>query len=226
MSSWDVGTDRQRTRERERKTRAQEVWRRAGTARSRELRETGAYPAAEGQPEPVGRALRPSEAARPLALHTNSYTFVFSRLSHHTHRTQLQRAYCEGLHGAPPAEPNTAFYSELDERLRRQHHTLAAVHDKSLEESMASAGVLAAVAAADEASSGGGGSGVPDTVALRKAVNASLNDQLAFFTSCMARYCAPAPGSSSSCSCGPGCSCSCCTAHQALATVAAAGWDH
>ncbi len=29
-------------------------------------------------------------------------------------RTQLQRTFCEGLHGAPPAEPNTAFYTELD----------------------------------------------------------------------------------------------------------------
>ncbi|KAG2430178.1 hypothetical protein HXX76_010277 [Chlamydomonas incerta] len=213
MSSWDAGTDRQR-RETERKTRAQEVWRRAGTARSRELKATGAYAVAVGQPEPVGRELRPSEAARPLALHTNSYTFVFSRLSHHTHRTQLQRAYCEGLHGAPPAEPNTAFYTELDERLRLQHNTLAAVHDKSVEESIAVAGALAA---AD------GATGVPDTMAMRKAVNGSLNDQLAFFTSCMARYCAPAPGSSSCCSCGPGCSCSCRTAHQALAAAAAAG---
>ncbi|PNW82544.1 hypothetical protein CHLRE_06g283250v5 [Chlamydomonas reinhardtii] len=215
MASWDAGTDRQRRRETERKTRAQEVWRRAGTARSRELKATGSYPAAVGQPEPVGRELRPSEAARPLALHTNSYTFVFSRLSHHTHRTQLQRAYCEGLHGAPPAEPNAAFYTELDERLRLQHHTLAAVHDKSVEESIAA--VAAGAAAAGDVS------GVPDTVAMRKAVNGSLTDQMAFFTSCMARYCLPAPGSSSSCSCGAGCGCSCRTAHQALAAAAAAG---
>lgn len=37
----------------ERKTRAQEVWRRAGTARSRELKATGSYPAAVGQPGTV-----------------------------------------------------------------------------------------------------------------------------------------------------------------------------
>ncbi|KAG2492430.1 hypothetical protein HYH03_009373 [Edaphochlamys debaryana] len=141
-----------------------------------------------------------------------SYTFVFNRLTHHTHRTQLQRTFCEGLHGAPPAEPNTAFYTELDERLRLQHSTLAAVHGhgRALEESLAAQGQGPA-----------GRGGPPDTVALRRAVNSSLVDQMAFLTSAMAQYCLDGTaGRMGACTC-PGCDCTCASARRALEAQAA-----
>ncbi|GFR50919.1 hypothetical protein Agub_g13238 [Astrephomene gubernaculifera] len=168
------------------------TWRRAGASKSQGAR--GATPSA-GTSTPPGKQLRPSQANRPVALHTHSYTYVFGRLSHHTHRTQIQRAFCEGLHGAPPAEPNSGFYDELDERLRLQHNTLLAVRRKAGEEALAATRPQSAATA--------------DTVALRHAVNNSLAQQLEFFTSCMAAYSSdPATATACSCSC-PGCGCSC-----------------
>ncbi|PNH04555.1 hypothetical protein TSOC_009280 [Tetrabaena socialis] len=194
------------------------AWQRAGTGRAKELQGTAPAGQAVGQSEPTGgRPLRPSEASRPLALHTQTYTYVFSRLQHHAHRTQLQRTFCEGLHGAPPAEPNAAFYSELDERLRLQHTTLAAVHTKSVEESLAAAGWQAAEAGGAEAVPGSGPVVGADTVSMRNAVNSSLSQQLEFFTACMAEYC----GEACACSC-PGCECSCRTSQRALRGLLAA----
>ncbi|GLC44815.1 hypothetical protein PLESTB_001211000 [Pleodorina starrii] len=188
------------------------VWHRAGTGRARELKGTAPTPTAvSGEALPSGSGTRGRREARPVALHTHSYTYVFSRLTHHTHRTQLQRAFCEGLYGAPPAEPNSAFYTELDERLRRQTSTLTAVRNKLAAESLAAAG-----------RGGGGGEGQEqgygddeedeegvDTMALRRAVNSSLTRQIEFFTSCMERYCGTAPRPGPCACCPPGCSCGC-----------------
>ncbi|KXZ43703.1 hypothetical protein GPECTOR_82g237 [Gonium pectorale] len=82
------------------------------------------------------------------------------------------------------------------ERLRLAHTTLAAVRQKSVEESLA---------AAAGAGGGAGAPDAPDTVALRQAVNSSLSSQMSFFTSCMAAYCAD---QTAGCNCGcPGCGC-------------------
>lgn len=48
------------------------------------------------------------------------------------HSTRFLRAWCPGLYGAAPAEGNhAAFLTELDERLKNSHNTLAAVQRRS-----------------------------------------------------------------------------------------------
>ncbi|EFJ40326.1 hypothetical protein VOLCADRAFT_108206 [Volvox carteri f. nagariensis] len=156
------------------------LWQRTGTGRSKELMGTGVSPSVDGRPSSQVQGVRQGAVAgdpsRPVALHTHTYTYVFNRLTHHTHRVQLRRTFCEGLYGAPRAIPNSAFYTELDERLRLQSSTLMAVRNKL---------VVECLAAASNQEDG------IDTVAMRQDVNSSLSRQMEFFTSCMERYCGP-----------------------------------
>ncbi|GIL88164.1 hypothetical protein Vretimale_14081 [Volvox reticuliferus] len=162
------------------------VWQRAATGRSKVLKCTDTTssvtaPPSKYEPASQGGNL-PEGSGQPVAFHTHSYTYVFNRLTHHTHRIQLRRTFCEGSYGGPRAEPNSAFYAELDERLRLQASTLTAVRNKLVVESLAAAqGQMESI----------------DTVTMRQAVNSSLTRQMEFFTSCLERYC----GVPSNCAC-------------------------
>ncbi|GIL56129.1 hypothetical protein Vafri_11575 [Volvox africanus] len=149
------------------------VWQRTAPGRSKVLKGTDATSSVNAPPTSQ-RGARPEDSGKPVAFHTHSYTYVFNRLTHHTHRVQLRRTFCEGSYGAPRAEPNSAFYAELDERLRLQTSTLTAVRNKLVIESLAAAqGKIEAF----------------DTVTMRQAVNSSLTRQIEFFTSCIERHC-------------------------------------
>ncbi|GLI61627.1 hypothetical protein VaNZ11_004046 [Volvox africanus] len=157
------------------------VWQRTAPGRSKVLKGTDATSSVNAPRTSLRRA-RPEDSGKPVACHMHSYTYVFNRLSHHTHRVQLRRTFCDGSYGAPRAEPNSAFYAELDERLRLQTSTLTAVRNKLVVESLAAAqGQIEAI----------------DTVTMRQAVNSSLTRQIEFFTGFLERYC----GVPSDCTC-------------------------